>query len=348
MPPKQATSKLSKYKSAEKFARAHANDPVNLGFQPLPAGIKNGIAQLVELGFKEVETGDYKGELALRGKAVVVFPDTVATPEGVVPVKGKHTYLSVALYARKDVDQEKAISDVLNELKKLGADTSDFNDIEDLQTYVDAIMEASPYFNFSTSESKFDPTRIDPKTKQPYPVRVFENWNSTKGLEDYVPEPSSSAIDKTATKAAPSKNGSHKEKEEKADDIDLDGDLDSLLAKADEGDDAAISKLTEFAVQKGYTEEDVLGADSYAEVVEWIKGPGKDAGEDTKEVRTPGKGDTCDYAPPDPKDKTGKKRQKKAQCEVVSISKREETCTLKNLATKKTYEDVSWSELVWE
>ena len=335
--------------------KAHANDKTTYGVVNLPGGIRNGVAQLSKCYFKQFDANtDMKkidgskatGEYYLRMEGTVNTPETVTTPDGVVPVKGLTTSIMIPIMDVKNAKGEiSTISDqvakALNEFRKLGGEEFTRGASgEDLEALAIALESAAPYFWFSTSASK-------PSVEYPNP-RVFENWNGGKGLENYQPaEPGTATRD--SLPAVPSANGhaaapSGGQEEES---------LEDLVSLADSDADSAEvarQRLVDLAIEAGWEEAEVTADDvTWEQVKQMIENPktegeGEDAG-DAKEPEkvTPKKGETFKYTPPG---KTAKnKPYEPRDCQVTAVNDKKETVTLKDLVNKKEYKDVEWSEL---
>jgi hypothetical protein len=198
----------------------------------IPAGIDNGVAQLVDCYFKEYEKGDDKGKLFFYAAGIVKAPSHVNG----VPIIGLRTSIIEPLCetpnkTRKTIEDHWAW--ILNELRKLGLDTSeiDFDSVEDA---VAALKESGPHFRFRTWQAeKRKPG--DPQYNPQYdgpdapPPRIFETWagqvqfeeDDSSGVEDdtppasipakapsSTPKPSAPAPKASApTKAAPAPKG---------------------------------------------------------------------------------------------------------------------------------------------
>ena len=99
--------------------------------KPLPAGINNGIAQLLNIGFSQYKKGIYQGHVYFLASAVVLEPESVRG----ITVRGLHTQIGTGLLHDTSLgynvlDKRKTFKDryalMLNELEKLGIDANDF------------------------------------------------------------------------------------------------------------------------------------------------------------------------------------------------------------------------------
>lgn len=348
---------------------AHAKDDINYGNRQLPP-IRNGVAQLIEMYFAKQEGKD--GQDFWRAAGTIVEPTDVINEAGrKEKVKGRQTSM-VVMITEETFDED--IIKIQEEMRKLGGpDLFTANKGATIESLCEALVEAAPYFKFETSMSKEDPKKINPKTKKPYPPRLWENWYGNEDMENYTPpEDKTEAQDDTAKAptGAPSKNGAaakapvkpvvktsakgpakapDKEPEVQYSDTE---DLASLRDRAENHDDSeATDKLFAFAAAKGWT-EDEIGAANWDELMEMIANekPADDAGkEDGANVREPKIKETPDYAPLDPKDKKKEKRLKAVNCIVTKVDKKEFSCNLANLADKKkVFTDVPWADLIWD
>jgi hypothetical protein len=132
-------------------------------------------------------------------------------------------------------------------------------------------------------------------------------------------------------------------------DPDADGAL-TELASAAQGDDAtAQQKLTDIAVAAGVDEGEVLGANSWLDVIDMIRtAQGSSAAEPAEEPEPdapiePEKGQLVRYRPLDAK--TKKPAKKAVECEVMAVSKDKRTCVLKNMDTKVILKGIPFDAL---
>ena len=106
-------------------------------------------------------------------------------------------------------------------------------------------------------------------------------------------------------------------------------DLDALLEAASGDDLTAQNKLEELHVSLGGTEKEVKDADSWEQVVGWIRERQEGGGE---EASGPQIGQMYKYAPPDPKDK--KKKLKAVEVEITAVND-DGTVDLQKVSDKK-------------
>lgn len=339
--------------------KAHSQDTTTYGIINLPGGISNGIARLSKCVFKEVgpesswkkaDGTSARGEFFFRAEGTVVTPETVATPDGVVPVKGLVTSIQFPIFDVKQGDsivtQEDNIAKVLNVMRQLGGqDFTKGATANDLESLAADLEKNEPYFRFSTSQGKV--------TKE-YPTpRVWENWHGGKGLENYQEAetltfneaPASSSPVKAQTS---SKQVKEEPKQERQDaivpvsDMPLEDVVEIAGSEADTAEEAR-QRLKDEAVALGYTEDEVDNSDSWTQVKEWIEAGEKPQEEETQEA--PEVGSTAKYSPPDPKTKG--KTLKEREVQITAVDEDKQTVTLKDLTLKpsKDYKNVPWSEL---
>ena len=354
MPPTVKKSGLmAKYgANLDKAVKTHAGDETNFGFQRLPAGINNGIAKLVECTFGVVDQGKTNaGEYYFRAAGVVVEPKLA--PDG-TPVAGMQTSImemvcDTTSAAGAVTTQEEHVERILNEMRKLGADTSNATGA-DLESLAAALKEAGPYFKFSTSLGKTQlengKPKVNPATGKPYEPRVFENWNGTRGLESWTPSDDDGAVvDQTGDAAAGGGDTQYSDQD----------DLDSLAKRADGGEDAAIDRLTELAHNAGMDDDAIREAgETWADVVAAMSG-GMTGGEGetaaAEEEWEPKKEEVYKYQPVDAKgsplkDARTKKAIKPVDVEVTAVNKAKRTVDVKSLTDKKPVRGVAWDALV--
>ena len=189
-------------KLGEAGARAveqHKDDETTLGAgSRLPEGIEGGVARLVDCRFGIYEKGDNKGEFFFIARGVVLRP----LDHGGVSVQGMHTQIvepmcSTPKRSRPTVDDH--VDWVLNEMRKLGADTTELT-IEDLEQTAADLKEAAPAFRFRTW--KGDKQTSGPfKDREP---RVNEQW---EGVCEYDEEEEEDVVDETKEEEETVKGG---------------------------------------------------------------------------------------------------------------------------------------------
>lgn len=171
---KKMGKRLSQVHESVKAEAAHQDE--RQGYVPLPAGIVNGIAQLTDVKIDQYKTGALKDEYYFQAKGTVIEP---AEHSG-APVRGALTMIMEPLCdtpSRKRAKVEDHYEFVMNEIKKLGVDVSETS-IADIETILEAVKQAKPYFRFSTWAGR--PTERDPNPQ------AQSNWH---GAVDYMPAP---------------------------------------------------------------------------------------------------------------------------------------------------------------
>ena len=313
-----------------KAVTAHADDETSFDSGGrLPAGLEDVIAQLTKCYFSQYEKGDNKGEYYFRAEGVVVSPSevtvdatgAVAAKGNTSKIEGKQTSImrpccETTKGDGTTVSLEEHIEWILNEMRKLGADTKGATG-DDLEALAAALVEEAPYFRLRTWRGE--------ATKQYPNPRTNEVW---QGAVEYTPdEAADNGVDDNTEKAA--------EGEELG--------LDELGEAADGGDEDAQATLTEHCTEAG------LDPDHYETWALAATALGETAGDDqTEEVAEeevePAVGEVWDYIPIDPK--TKKKGKKKIQVEVKSVIKSKKQVNCLNLDdNKQLYKNVPFSEL---
>ncbi len=224
----------------------HKNDEtVFQGGGELPAGIENGIAQIVECKFDIVKEGDSKGEYYFYAGGVVVSPKSIMTDDGEFPVEGMRTSITEPLYdtpsrSRKTVDDHLAW--ILNELRKLGVDTSEVS-LDNLEETAAAIKESGTTFRFRTWQGK---------ATEEYPnPRVNHQW---AGAVDYEVSSEEDVQEEAATTTkAPKATSKATTKPKAKEGLDPTG--------ADNGDEDAQRAIAAAARELGIDPEDASFAD---------------------------------------------------------------------------------------
>lgn len=354
---------------------AHKGDETEYSnFGDLPAGVE-GVAQLVECRLTQVKEGKRNaGEWLFYAAGAVKQP---AEFEG-QRLFGRRTSITCPLYDTPDRQGRKTLEEhlawVTNELRKLGVDTAEM-DVEELPDTLAAVKEAAPHFRFRTWKGDKQ-TQGRYKDQEP---RVQHFW---EGIVDWTEDdeagmpsqaqdntrapgtPKAAAAVRVATTprtAASPVNGKGTagegkvkpaEKEEPPEGPEF-GDLDSLAEAADGGDDGAVEKLTQLALDAGVTQEQIDEADNWSSVVELIGGAGEEseAPEETateevteEEDGTPKVEQVFSYRPVDPT--TKKKAAKAIQVEVTAVNTEKKTCDVKSLSDrKKGWRGVKWDAL---
>lgn len=369
MPPQKAPSKLMQKLGdrARRHVLENADKEAEFGRIDLPPGVK-GYAQLKSIEFAEYKTGDNKGKYYMRAVGVVVEPEYFRDQNGVeTKVGGQQTSIMVPVEETSTKSFEENIERAENELKKLGLSAEDIRSYNgDIEEMAAALVSAAPYFKFSTSPRKNMQTgQVD---------GIWENWNGTdpnytppdaqEGAVNEAPAsppPPPKAAPKTPPAAAPktqtTKPGTKATAPKAAPtpptpppvEYRDDEDVDSLIERANGDDTEAQEKLSEMAVAKGYSEEDVSGAPSWQVIGDWIKGEDGEASSEepaADESPIPAVGETYYYTPPkDPKNP--KAAVKKHEVDVTAVNEAKQTADLKSLDDpKKSWKAVPWADFL--
>lgn len=362
MPAKQQRSGLmAKYGNRlGQIVQSHAADAVDYGFQRLPPGITNGIAKLTDCYFAQYKSGNMKDEYYFRAVGVVVEPKEVTVDGRPMAVQGMQTsYMEpvcqTQTQAGKVTTQDEHVTSIMNEMKKLGAD---FSETDDLELVAAALKEAGPYFKFSTSVRQ-------PMPGTNNPPGVWENWYGSKGLEEYTPPEDADAVDDNTAAAAPAPkpNGTHAGPRQTAGketparrrpepQPEPEGDpIDQLVERANAGEEEAADELKRLATEAGHPEEAVDVAKSWDDVGELARSPAEESTEAVAEAVEQQEEVTKDRVYryfPETKGPGGKpvKAKKAIDVEPVKIDKRARTADVKSLQDGKTvYKAVPWADL---
>ena len=353
--------KLNLGKEVDKAVKKHKDDdlvPDTTG--SLPAGIEGGVAKLTECKFDV-----YKKGTAKAGKYYWMVAGVVRRPKehGGIPVQGLRVQKIEPVCDTPESQGRQSVDDhvkwIINEMKKLGYDTSDMDGAESLEEAAAALKEEAPHFRFRTWKGQKETTGPY-KDREPMVnvvlqglVEDFAEDDDDGVVEDEVEEDDEEDDDsedeaeeeEEEEEEAPKKKSVKKkppvEEEEEEEDEDEGGmdlsddelsakDLKELAKKADEEeDDEATEKLTAWAAEKGV---DTDNCDTWASVV---KAGLESEKEGDEEAWVPEKGGTCMYKAPGAK--------KAVECKVLASSGTKQTCMLKDGA--KTYKDVAWDKV---
>lgn len=306
----------------------------------LPDGISGGVAQLIECKIKEIEKGKKNaGEYVFYAAGIVVSPKEFKGQR----IEGMRTSIVEMLCdTPQSTGKRKTMSDhvahMYNELRKLGLDTNSLNP-QTLEKTLEALAQARPYFRFRTWKGQM-------QTSGPYAnqePRVQHTWEGaceySLGDESAVEDNTESVVEEVAP------DDSDSDKEVPAGFDETNGDLASLLAAANDGDEAAQGRLQTLALANGAKQREIDKAPDWVAVAELCgyKEDSEDADEGGSSEE-PEVEQVCKYRPIDPKTK---KPVKEAQdCEVMEVDTKNKTVKLKNLDNiKLVYKSVPWSAL---
>lgn len=368
---------------ANKAVQTHRSDETYFGGgSDLPPGIENGIAQLAECKFDTYSKGDNQGEFYFYAAGIVKEPKE---HDG-IHVEGLRTSIMEPLCDTPNRSRETVqehIGWIMNEFRKLGTDTEEMEDVDDLEEMAATLKEESPTFRFRTWQG-------DPTPQFPDP-RVNHQW---RGLVNYTPDDEDDVVED---------NDDEETSESSSED-----NLTVLAELADGGDGSAQQKIKAAAKE---ADVDTNAYDSWVEVVAAIESPEEDEVEESEdqeeeekedqeeeeqaaEISLQDSGSMADDGDQEEVDKlTGlaegigidpddyetwadlaeairtnssddeeeeddwspdsgevyfykpPKKKKPVECEVVSVSKSKRTVTVRNLDDKETYKSVSWDAL---
>lgn len=249
------------------FEEHKGDDLVLGGGGDLPAGIENGIAQLVECKFDQYKSGDLSGEYFFYAAAVVLAPSSIeildekTKKSRTIKIEGRRTQIGPEPICDTPKKGRKTVGDhvawVLNEMRKLGIDTKDM-DVNDLEPTAAALKESGIKIQFRTWIGK-------PTTDFPNP-RVNHEW---QGAVEETSEESSGVVDETGGGEAGTE-GTAGTVETPADEIPFGSSLDDLGVEAENGNEAAAIKLAERAEELLIPKTLVTNAANWAAVVKLI------------------------------------------------------------------------------
>jgi len=304
----------------------HRTDETNFGSGgDLPAGIEGGVAQLVDCKFDTYKRGDNTGETYFYAAGIVKEPKV---HDG-MRVEGLRTSIMEPICDtpnRSRATVEEHVEHVLNELRKLGVDSSEL-DHEDYEAVCESLKEEKPHFRFRT-------WRGDPTPQYPNP-RTNEQW---KGSCEYVEDGDvEDLVDETEEYEEPEEE----EEPEESEAAELDG------KAADAGDDEAIAAIQEAATAAGIDTDEY---ETWTEVVETLDGseePQEEAEEEEEETEEeeteeeddwePEKGEVYLFKPP--------RSRKAVEVEVTAVFKSKRTANVKALDDGRVFKSVSWDAL---
>lgn len=319
-----------------KAVASHKDDETKLpGGGRLPAGIEQGIARLVDCRFSQYKEGKQKGEYFFLAAGVVVSPSSFTDKDGnVYAIEGERTQIMEPVCetpdkTRKIVDEH--ISWILNEMRKLGADTSGLT-IENLEATAASIKEAAPHFKFRTWKGEKQTTG-QYAGKEPL---TQEQW---RGATDFDGGVVDDVAETQGDGNGPSETGETTLASGEADDLDALGAA-ADVSPADEAAEAAQVRLHELATEAGVNPDEYA---TWAELAEVLKSGA--TVEEPTEPAEPKAAECYFYRPIDPK--TKKPVKKAIECEVTAVFTGKKVVNLKNLDDNKTlYKSVPFDQLV--
>lgn len=366
----------------DKAIQRHAADETDWGqdFSSPPPGISGGVAKLVDAKIGEYKSGNYQGQKYLYLAGVIVSPKRhtflpryidngklmVGQPT-TVETAGMRTSIMVPLCDTvnsmgKTTSDDENVERALNELRKLGADTSELATEEDLLGLLEDLKASGQFFKFSTTAS-------EPTLQFPTP-RVWENWLGNRGLEDYEEEEVQNEVEEEEeeTEEADAEEFEPEETSEEEPEEEDERDTMQLAADADKGDEEAAMIVAERAQGCGLDPEEY---ETWVDCALAIEGGGKslkkkkakpvkkeepeeeeaeeeaeeeeaeeeeaEEEEETEESYTPEKGDVAMFRP--------KGARKDVEVEVTAVFAGKQTCNLKRLDDGKVYKGIPWDRL---
>ena len=332
---KSINSKLGK--KLETAVKKHRSTPVeNKGQVELPHGIEGGIAKLVDCKFGIYKSGKMEGEFYFLARGIVVSPKL---HEG-MPVEGLSTMImepvcDTPTYSRKTIDDH--VKWVLNELKKLGADTAEIS-AEELETLVGVLKDSQPYFRFRTWRGEATEAFPNPRTQHQwqghipnYSPEVVDDVQEEDDEE--APEAFETESDPTPAPAKKTQQGGTQSTTEP--DLSL---VMELAELADADDEDAAEQLTELADQLGMSDEEKEEFDTWTEMAEEMLNRGNtQEEEETPEKPEIQKGDIVSYVPPG--------WDEPEEMEVKTVNVKRQLVTLESLADGEVYKGVAIAAL---
>jgi hypothetical protein len=310
-----------------KAAKAAAHAEIRLGMPRVPPGITKGVAKLTGMEMATIEDGKQNaGETYYRATAVCIEPEYVLV--GGVKTKAAGCQTSVIetiadtkTSRGKPVSVEEHTRNWFQFLRLLGAPEEELEQGgEAAESWMAAaVSEGAPavYFEFSTRlrEGRWV---VDEKTKEKTkePDGVWEDWGYA--IKGYVPpDPTKVAAYDSAARAQP--NGQAQDQEQDRGQEYDHNQEDNPPSEAEDGDNALLElvekakgkanykesqgKLTQLALARGWTQQQVDDVKDWNDVIPMIKagpqGNGKAAGKTAAEPPAdeedwePKTGDTC-------------------------------------------------------
>jgi len=261
-------TKLNDVKKAHNAHRADETTFSSGGDLPV---IDHGVAQLLSIGIGEYKEGKTKGKPYFFADGVVLSPNTVKVfGGGEVKVVGKRTRIQEPICDTPDRSR-KTIADhwswCLNEIRKLGMDTSKYDDPDELIEAANRLLvKAETQFNFRTWKG-------EPTQQYPNP-RTNHDWGGAVSSDARVSssdlESGAVTVEEDAPKDEPKgkaekKSGKKQTEKEEGEPPNTDN-IQELVEAADNGDEAAQTRLTEIALANGVAESDIEQTGSWEEV----------------------------------------------------------------------------------
>jgi hypothetical protein len=310
--------------AGDKAVSKHKGDDTSFsGGSGLPEGINDGVAKLTKCYFSTYAKGENKGEYFFRASGVVVSPDEVNGTK----VVGRTTSIMEPIYdtaGRSRESTEEHIAWIMNELRKLGVDTEELEDVNDLENVAAVLQEAGPHFKFRTWKGEATEQYPDPRVNEIWEGECGYEASDEDDVEDDSEETEESGEDEEEeveeeVEEKPTKKSKKSKAKEQT--------LEELGTLADDDDDTdAQEKLLDLAKKAGVEESDVDETSSWAEVVALIEGAGdvgeaeEEEEEEEVEEEVPEKGDVYKFKP--------KGKQKTVDIEVTAVFGGKKTCNV--------------------
>lgn len=166
----------------DSFIQQHANDKTEMSANmgELPSGIENGVAKLTAFKFGEYERGKFQGKRFFMAMGNVVSPRKMVIDGDPFPIEGMMTRIGPEPLCDTPDRKRKTTGDhvawMLNELRKLGLDTSNLSTQEELEEACNVLVEEGVYFRFRTWGG---PTESDPNATTQHTWNGACEWEQT-------------------------------------------------------------------------------------------------------------------------------------------------------------------------
>jgi hypothetical protein len=325
----------------------------------LPPDLR-GVAQLSKITFGKYENGD------LKGKPYFMAQATVKTPE---EFKGEQTRIGPIPLCNTPNRTKKLLKDhvdvMLNELRKLGADTSECESDADLEAVCAELVEAAPHFKYRTWKGQKTKAFPDPRTNHVWNgVTEFEDDGAEGAVEDDTDtkeEEGEEAAEEEAEEEAAEEEGEEAAEEEASEESEGETDLDALAEAADGGDEDAQGQLVAMCEPLSIDAEKFK---TWALVVKAIRkaAPAEEEAaeeeaeeeaaeeEPAEEEFKPKLKEVYKYQPIDPKTKKPAvnpktKKAKLVEVEIKAVNPKLKTVDVKNLDDGKMLKGIKWDKL---
>jgi hypothetical protein len=312
---------------------AHRTDeteyPIS-GFE-LPPGIEGGVAQITDVKIDYYKKGDNANQPFFMATAAVKEPithsfvDPPGTPPQTWRVVGRQAKLGPIPLCdtpgRSKETLEEHIADVLNELRKLGLVTADFESMDDIKAACTYLTKEKPHTRFRTWKG-------EKQTEGPYKDREPQVRCEWLGRCEYAEssvngQQIAGVVDDTVSTPVPfdetdnaqlvnTAGGEETVGTAASEEVDYEG----LIAAATAEDDKAQAELVRLAKEAGMTEAEIDDAKSWEEVVDRIHGGGEPSEPETPTLKV---GSVKKYRPPDAK-RGGKPSLRAVEVEVTALA----------------------------